>query len=98
MLRELGTLGVRYNTIKRVCIDRKLEETSIQVNEKDFRLKYKISYIKKGKESIIVNIKAEYEDLKNISKATGVPVKDLQVIFQSKVSKISKDFLNRLNH
>jgi uncharacterized protein (TIGR00299 family) protein len=98
MLRELGTLGVRYNTIKRVCIDRKLEETSIKVNEKDFRLKYKISYIKKGKESIIVNIKAEYEDLKNISKATGVPVKDLQVIFQSKVSKISKDFLNRLNH
>ncbi|MFX1408507.1 MAG: nickel pincer cofactor biosynthesis protein LarC [Promethearchaeota archaeon] len=96
MLRELGTLGVRYNTIKRVCIDRKLEQTSIQVKGKDFSLNYKISYMKKANDIIIINVKAEYEDLKRINKATGIPVKDLQVIFQSKVAHLSKDFLHRL--
>lgn len=97
ILRELGTLGVRYNTIKRVCVDRKVEKSSIRVNEKDYSLNYKISYIQKEKKAIIINIKAEYEDLKKISGISGVPVKELQTIFQSKINQISTDFLNRIN-
>ncbi len=88
IILELGTLGVRFNTIKRVCIDRKIEKQIIEINGKNFGLNFKISYIESEKGREIVNIKPEYEDLKRISELSGLTVKKLQAIAKSQVKQI----------
>ncbi|MFX1306129.1 MAG: nickel pincer cofactor biosynthesis protein LarC [Promethearchaeota archaeon] len=88
IMLELGTLGVRFNIIDRVCIDRKLEKINITINEKTYEINYKISFIKSEKGIEIINIKPEFEDLKRISEETGVPVKKIQVIAQEGINKI----------
>ncbi|MFX1304480.1 MAG: nickel pincer cofactor biosynthesis protein LarC [Promethearchaeota archaeon] len=88
IINELGTLGVRFNIINRVCINRKNERKSIEINEKIYELNYKISYIESDSGSEIVNIKPEYEDLKKISKDTGLAVKKVQLIAQAKIQQI----------
>ncbi|MFX1321143.1 MAG: nickel pincer cofactor biosynthesis protein LarC [Promethearchaeota archaeon] len=88
IIKELGTLGVRFTTIKRVCIDRKIEKQMIEINGKNFDLNFKISYIESAKGKEIVNIKPEYEDLKRISELSGLTVKKLQTIAKSQVKQI----------
>ncbi len=88
IILELGTLGVRFNTIKRVCIDRKIEKQIIEINGKNFELNFKISYIESEKGREIVNIKPEYEDLKRISELSGLTIKKLQAIAKSQVKQI----------
>ncbi len=88
IILELGTLGVRFNTIKRVCIDRKIEKQIIEINGKNFELNFKISYIESEKGRKIVNIKPEYEDLKRISELSGLTIKKLQAIAKSQVKQI----------
>jgi uncharacterized protein (TIGR00299 family) protein len=94
MLRELGTLGVRINTIKRVCIERKIETMKIQIDGKNFNVRFKISYFQKDKEKIVVNIKPEYEDLKKISNQIGLPLKEILLKVQSTINQISQDFID----
>ncbi len=88
IILELGTLGVRFNTIKRVCIDRKIEKQIIEINGKNFDLNFKISYLESEKGREIVNIKPEYEDLKRISELTGLTVKKLKAIAKSQIKQI----------
>ncbi len=91
MIDELGTLGVRFNTINRVCVDRKIEKKKIEINGKIYELKCKISsYISKNRKKI-VNIKPEYEDLKNISKDSGYTIKEIKLLVLSKLNQISKE-------
>ena len=88
IINELGTLGVRYHTIKRICVDRKIIKTNIEVNNNKYDLQYKIAYIDTNDMKKIVNIKPEYEDLKKISKISGVSLKDIQTIAQIKLKDL----------
>jgi len=98
MFREIGTLGVRMYTIKRVCIERKLEPVKLLIDEKPFIINYKISYVMKEKKIQIVNIKPEYEDLKKISYDTGYTIKEILLKTASEVTKLynKKSDLNTL--
>lgn len=88
IIKELGTLGVRFNTMNRVCIDRKVEEQEFEINGKIYKLNYKISYIELENGREIVNIKPEYEDLRIISKESGLTLKKIQLMVQSKLKQI----------
>jgi len=88
IIHELGTLGVRFNIINRVCVNRKINKKSIEINEKTYTIDYKISFIESDKGLEIVNIKPEYEDLKKISEDTGLPIKKVQLIAQEKLKQI----------
>ncbi len=77
ILEKVGTLGVRYNIINRVCVDREIEKHVIEIKDKRFEVNYKISFIKTEKGKKIVNIKPEYEDLKSISKSSGLSIKEI---------------------
>lgn len=94
---ELGTLGVRISKTKRVCIDREIETVKIVLDQENFEINYKISYFinKKGKQ--IVNIKPEYEDLRNISAATGYSIKELLVMTASELTKLYRKLSNEKN-
>jgi len=92
IISELGTLGVRFNTIKRVCIDREIIVTKIQINEDEYDVRYKVSYFQTEKDKKVVNIKPEYEDLKKISESTGRSVKEILIYAQSKLKNLYENF------
>ncbi|KKK41291.1 hypothetical protein LCGC14_1029140 [marine sediment metagenome] len=83
IIHELGTLGVRYHTINRVCILRAFEKQTVEINKKKYEINLKISYVESVNGKEIVNIKPEYEDIKKISIDSGIPVRKVQLIVQS---------------
>lgn len=83
IIHELGTLGVRYHNINRVCILRTFEKQTIEINEKKYEINLKISYVESVNGKEVVNIKPEYEDIKRISIDSGIPVRKVQLIIQS---------------
>ena len=86
-LCELGTLGVRYYTTKRVCVDRKIEKSTIELNSKKYELHFKISYINMQDGIKVINVKPEFEDLKSISKQTNLSIKEILFFCQSEMEK-----------
>ncbi|MFX0106109.1 MAG: nickel pincer cofactor biosynthesis protein LarC [Candidatus Hodarchaeota archaeon] len=92
LIHELGTLGVRFNIIDRVCVNRENERSSIEINGKVYDLSYKISFTESDKGIEIVNIKPEYEDLKRISENTGLTVKNVQLLAQAKIQQIYDNY------
>lgn len=82
LMHELGTLGVRYYTMNRVCVERTQEKHSVEINGKNYEVNFKISFIKSLNNKDIVNIKPEYEDIKRISEDSGIPVRKIQIILQ----------------
>lgn len=88
MIQELGTLGVRINTIQRICVDRKIEHRKLEINNKEFNLRYKISFIENKNKKIFANIKPEYEDLKVISETLGISVKEVLFFAKNQIKDI----------
>jgi uncharacterized protein (DUF111 family) len=88
ILEELGTLGVRMNIVERVCIDRKVKQHKIEINNQVYDLNYKISYVKIEDKNKIINIKPEFEDLKRISESSGIAIKKIQLFAQSQLEKL----------
>jgi len=88
IIHELGTLGVRYSISNRVCIDRTIEKRTVEINNKEYDVRFKISYINVENNKEIVNVKPEYEDIKEISEESGIPVRKIQFILNSTI----KDF------
>ena len=84
---ELGTLGVRYHTSKRVCVDRKFEKCTIKVNEKKYEVNLKISFIQLQDQIKIVNVKPEFEDLKRISNQANLTLKEVLAYCQLEIEK-----------
>lgn len=92
IIKELGTLGVRFNIINRVCINRKIVSDSIEINGKKFEINYKVSFIESENGIEIINIKPEYEDLKKISEETNTTVKKIQLLADAKLKQIHDEF------
>ncbi|MFW9945329.1 MAG: nickel pincer cofactor biosynthesis protein LarC [Candidatus Odinarchaeota archaeon] len=92
IISELGTLGVRFNTIKRVCIDREIINTKIQINNYEYEIRYKVSYFHTEKGKKVVNIKPEFEDLKKISMLTERPVKEILIYAQNKLKNLYENY------
>lgn len=88
ILHELGTLGVRYSTNNRVCIDRTIEKRTIEIQNKKYDVNFKISSIELEKGKQMVNIKPEYEDIRKISVETGIPVREIQFILHTKIKEL----------
>ena len=87
IINELSTLGIRFYTIKRVCVDRKFEKSKIDINSKTYELNFKISYVKMNDEINVINVKPEFEDLKRISKESTLSIKDILFYCQSEIKK-----------
>jgi uncharacterized protein (TIGR00299 family) protein len=87
MIHELGTLGVRYYTMNRVCVERTQEKHSVEIKGRNYDVNFKISFIKSLNNKDIVNMKPEYEDLKRISEDSGIPVRKIQNILQGYINR-----------
>ncbi len=87
IINELSTLGIRFYTIKRVCVDRKFKKSKIDINSKTYELNFKISYVKMNDEINVINVKPEFEDLKRISKESTLSIKEILFYCQSEIKK-----------
>lgn len=91
MIEQLGTLGVRFNTISRICVDRKIETRSIEIEGKSYEVRYKISFFEAESGRKIVNIKPEYDDLKKICESTGLPLIKVKFYTQTEIKQLFLD-------
>ncbi len=85
MMLETGTLGIRELPITRHISPRKTTEITMKVKGRDQRLRVKLSQDKEGR---ITRGKPEYEDMKRISDQTGLSIRELQKIAQSKIDSL----------
>ena len=90
IINHLGTLGVRYHTIDRICVEREMDESSIELKGKKFPVRIKISYYITEGERRIVNVKPEYDDLQKIRRETGRTIKELTQILEPKLNTLIK--------
>jgi uncharacterized protein (TIGR00299 family) protein len=90
IITHLGTLGVRYYTTDRICVEREMHQTAIELEGAEYSIHFKVSYYEVENERKIVNIKPEYDDLRRIREATGHSVKELSQMLQPKLNKIIK--------
>jgi hypothetical protein len=72
LFAESGTLGARVQEVKRVVIPRNLITTLISIKGKPFNVRVKIARDLGGNN---INVKPEFEDIKNISRTMGLPTK-----------------------
>ncbi len=75
MIRHLGTLGIRYTEWNRLKVARETVVCSLEIDDIEFMVRVKIS---RGADGSIVNIKPEADDIVKVSKATGIPIRELK--------------------
>jgi uncharacterized protein (DUF111 family) len=72
LFAESGTLGARVQEVRRMLIPRNIVTISTIVSGRSFNVRIKISRDMKGD---LINIKPEFEDIKNISRTVGLSTK-----------------------
>jgi len=82
LIKNLGTLGIRYTTWSRLKAQRETIVTRLEVDGEQYMVRVKLS---RGPDGSIVNIKPELDDITTVSKATGIPIRELKsrVILQA---------------
>jgi len=88
LFEELGTLGVRFYTIKRTCVDRVIKKVNVDINGIQKEVSFKISFIKIKNEKKIINIKPEFEDLKRMSDELKMPIKEIEFHIKEKIKSL----------
>lgn len=75
IIEETGSLGVRIIPIKhRLIAQREINKVAITLNGEEFQITVKIARDLKG---ILLNISAEFDDCKRVSRESGIPVRDI---------------------
>ena len=74
LFAESGTLGARVQEVRRILIPRAIVTTSMNISGRPFNIRVKIAKDLKGD---IINIKPEFEDIKNISRTVGLSTKSV---------------------
>ncbi|MCK4279917.1 MAG: DUF111 family protein, partial [Candidatus Thorarchaeota archaeon] len=75
MMKHLGTLGIRYTTWERLKASRETILCKMDISGQEFMVRVKVSRAADGS---IITIKPEADDVLTVSKATGIPVRELK--------------------
>lgn len=75
MIKNLGTIGIRYSTWQRLKASRETIVCSLEIDGKEYMIRVKVS---RNVDGSILNIKPEAEDIFRVSKETGIPVRELR--------------------
>ena len=85
IMEETGTLGVRYQRLDRIVLDRKFRTLNIQVHGKRFEVRVKVAYDTRGN---IIRAKPEFEDIAHISEETSMPSRIVQQLVASEMERL----------
>ncbi|MFW9961927.1 MAG: nickel pincer cofactor biosynthesis protein LarC [Candidatus Thorarchaeota archaeon] len=75
MIRNLGTIGIRYTTWQRLKANRETIVCSLDIDGTEHMVRVKVS---RSVDGSILNIKPEADDVLRVSKETGIPVRELR--------------------
>ncbi len=75
MVKNLGTIGIRYSTWQRLKASRETIVCSFEIDGKEYMVRVKVS---RSVDGSILNIKPEADDVLRVSKETGIPVRELR--------------------
>lgn len=75
MIRQLGTIGIRYSTWERLKANRESIVCRLEIDDKEYMVRVKVSRTRDGS---IINIKPEADDVLRVSRETGIPVRELR--------------------
>ncbi|MCL2172614.1 MAG: nickel pincer cofactor biosynthesis protein LarC [Candidatus Bathyarchaeota archaeon] len=84
LIEETGTLGVRVYYCKRYVLTRDVYLIDLTVSGQKETVKIKCSKNNQGK---IIRLKPEFEDLKQLAKKTGLPLRELADLVTAKAQK-----------
>jgi hypothetical protein len=75
MMRELGTLGVRYSRVSmRFALRREVRKIRVRISNYEGYARVKLGLDEKGK---VVTLKPEYEDARRIAEKTSLPIREV---------------------
>ena len=75
LMREIGTLGVRFYPCRRYILPRETREIEVEIMGEREKIRIKVAEDEKGK---ICRIKPEFEDLKRISEKWDIPLREIR--------------------
>jgi len=84
IIKETGTLGVRYQHWDRFVLPRESIVIKLNLEGKVFDVRVKLAKDQAGK---LVRIKPEFEDLDSISRATSMPVREVSTLALAEATK-----------
>ena len=76
LMRETGTLGVRFHDYKRITLERVIEKREIMIDDKYFTIRVKIA---KNAQGEVMTQKVEFEDLKKIAAELSLSVREVEI-------------------
>jgi pyridinium-3,5-bisthiocarboxylic acid mononucleotide nickel chelatase len=82
LFSETGTLGIKMRETNRFIVKRSICSRTITINNKDFKVRVKISKDQNGN---IDYLKPEFEDIKHISQKLKIPFRKSSIIVQRKI-------------
>jgi len=77
MMRETGTLGVRYQDWDRFILQREVVVIKLEVGNAIFDVRIKVARDQFGE---VIRIKPEFEDVDMISRATSLPAREISAL------------------
>lgn len=83
MMQELGTLGVRFLTVRRFVAIREESLVDVNVAGRIFKVRVKKSFLP-GREPL--TSKPEFEDLKMIARETGLPIREVENVVKRQIN------------
>jgi len=84
IMNQTSTIGVRISRNRKIMLSRKIQEFTIKIKGKDWKIRGKIAY---GKDGEIVHFKPEFEDVKAITKNTGLTITEVSSLAIAKISR-----------
>jgi hypothetical protein len=84
MMRETGTLGVRYQPWNRFILQREIVAIKLELEKRTFDVRLKVARDRFGE---IIRIKPEFEDIDSISRTTSLPARDISDLVLDRARK-----------
>jgi len=75
LIRQLGTIGIRYTTWERLKAARETLVCSLEIDNKEYMVRVKVS---RSRDGSIISIKPESDDMVRVSRETGIPIRELK--------------------